>query len=125
MSIVLDAGALLAIERGDPDLIAIIKRERLEGRAPLTHGGSSGRSGVVATDVKRPSPGCCRGSTCTGSMTASGEGRAFLGAAGMADVIDAAVVLLAQDGDEVFTSDPDDLRPLAEAARRHAELILV
>lgn len=40
-------------------------------------------------------------------------------------MIDAAVVLLAFDGDEILTSDPDDLRALAAAAGAHAELIAV
>jgi hypothetical protein len=43
VSIVLDAGALLAVERDDRDLIAMIKRERREGRAPLSHGGVIGQ----------------------------------------------------------------------------------
>lgn len=41
------------------------------------------------------------------------------------DVIDAAVVLLARDGDEIATSDLDDLSILAEASGRHWELIPV
>jgi hypothetical protein len=32
-------GALVAVERGSRDVVALIKRERLAGRAPLTHGG--------------------------------------------------------------------------------------
>jgi hypothetical protein len=39
------------------------------------------------------------------------------------DVIDAALVLLAEDGDHVVTSDPGDLEPLAQASGRHVELI--
>lgn len=42
MSIVLDAGALVAIERGDRDMIALVKRERREDCAPMTHGGVIG-----------------------------------------------------------------------------------
>ncbi len=49
----------------------------------------------------------------------------LLGVAGGADVIDAAVVLLAHDGDEILTSDPDDLRVLAEAVGTYVELIPV
>jgi hypothetical protein len=49
----------------------------------------------------------------------------LLGRADIADVIDAAIVLLADDGDEIFTSDPTDLRNLAHEARRHVELIAV
>jgi hypothetical protein len=47
----------------------------------------------------------------------------LLSAAALSDVIDAAVVLLAQDGDDIVTSDPDDLERLAAAAGRHVELI--
>ena len=55
-----------------------------------------------------------------------GLGRAageLLGIAGRGDVIDAALVLLADDGDEIVTSDPDDLGPLARASGRHVELV--
>ena len=40
---VLDAGALVAVERGDRDMVALIKKERLAGRAPLSHGGVVGQ----------------------------------------------------------------------------------
>jgi len=35
------------------------------------------------------------------------------------------VICLAADGDDIFTSDPDDLRTLAEAAGIHVELVPV
>jgi len=41
------------------------------------------------------------------------------------DVIDAAVVCLAADGDDILTSDSGDLRDLAQAADIHIELITV
>jgi hypothetical protein len=37
----------------------------------------------------------------------------------------AAVVCLARDGDDILTSDPGDLRDLAQAAGIHVELIAV
>lgn len=37
--LVLDAGAFVAVERADRDVVALIKRERLAGRAPVSHGG--------------------------------------------------------------------------------------
>jgi hypothetical protein len=43
----------------------------------------------------------------------------------MKDVVDAAVVLLAADGDDILTSDADDLLPLAVAAGRHVEIVPV
>ena len=53
---------------------------------------------------------------------AAGE---LLAAARHSDVIDAALVLLAADGDHIVTSDPDDLEPLARASDRHVEIITV
>jgi hypothetical protein len=49
----------------------------------------------------------------------------LLGRTGGADAIGAAVVCLAADGDDIITSDPGDLRLLAETAGVHVELIPV
>ncbi len=48
---------------------------------------------------------------------------ALLGATDRRDVIDAALVLLARDGDQIVTSDPDDIVLLAEATGHHVEII--
>ncbi len=48
-----------------------------------------------------------------------------MGRTGIADVIDAAVVCLSSDGDEILTSDPAGLRGLAEGAGVHVELVPV
>jgi hypothetical protein len=45
--------------------------------------------------------------------------------AGTGDVIDAALVLLATDGDEIVTSDAADLKPLAALTGQHVELVHV
>ena len=126
MSIVLDAGALLAVERGDREMIALIKRERQEGRAPLSHGGVIGQvwrggHGRQAT-LARLLPGV---DVQALDDELGRQAGVLLGAARRADVIDAAVVLLAGDGDEIFTSDPGDLQDLATVAGRHVELIPV
>jgi len=123
---VLDAGALLAVERGDRELMALIKRERQEERAPLTHGG-------VVAQVWRGGHGrqVNLARLLAGVEVSAIDDRlgrrtgVLLGSAGSADVIDAAVVLLAHDGDEIFTSDVEDLRDLAQAAGRHVDLISV
>ncbi|MEI2653287.1 MAG: hypothetical protein V9G12_14270 [Microthrixaceae bacterium] len=49
----------------------------------------------------------------------------LLGVAGTSDAIDAAVVLLSRDRDEVLTSDPHDLTILAEAAGLQIDLVPV
>jgi hypothetical protein len=124
--LVLDAGAFLAVERGDRDVVALVKRERLADRVPVTNGGvvaqvwrgGSGRQAPVArllagTDVVPIDDGLGRRSGM------------LLARTGQADAIDAAVVRLAGDGDDILTSDPGDLRALAEAAGVHVELIPV
>lgn len=119
MTIVLGAGALVAIERGDPRVWAILRRELAAGRAPLTHGGVIGQA-------RRGGRGRqARLASALGGMDVralDGElGRlagALLGQARGSDVIDAAGVLLAEDGDEIFTADAGDLRDLVAASGR-------
>ncbi len=126
MTVVLDAGALLAIERGDRRLLAIVNRERLAGRLPLTHGGVIGQvwrggDGRQA-NLARVLPGI---EVSALDDELGRQAGVLLGRADRADVIDAAVVLLARDGDEIYTSDPGDRRDLAVAARRRVDLIPV
>lgn len=49
----------------------------------------------------------------------------LLGRASATDAIDAALIALVADGDIVLTSDPDDLRALAEAAAVHIDIVRV
>ena len=124
--LVLDAGAFVSVERGDRDVVALVKRERLAGRAPVTNGGvvaqvwrgGSGRQ----TSVARLLAGV--DITPIDDSLGRRAGR-LLARTGRADAIDAAVVCLAADGDDIVTSDPGDLRILAEAAEVHVELIPV
>jgi hypothetical protein len=126
MSLVLDAGALVAIERGERHLVALLKRELLAGRAPLTHGGvvgqvwrgGSGRQARLAALL----PGLH-----TAALDASLGRRAgvLLGRARTTDVVDAALVLLAVDGDTIITSDPDDIARLAVSAGLDADIVPV
>ena len=126
LMLVLDAGAFVAVERGSRDVVALIKRERLAGRSPVSSGGvvaqvwrgGSGRQAPIArllagTDV---APIDDRLGRRAGMLLAR---------SGQSDAIDAAVVCLAADGDDILTSDPGDLRALAQAAGIHVELVPV
>ncbi len=124
MSLLLDAGAFMAVERGDRDVFALIKRERLARRAPLSHGGvvaqvwrgGSGRQAQVARLL--------RGVDVRALDEDLGKkAGALLSRSGARDAVDAALVCLAADGDEILTSDPDDLKNLAEAASTHVDLV--
>ena len=53
------------------------------------------------------------------------EAGVLLGRARTSDVIDAALVLIAEDGDEIFTADEDDLRHLANVAGKVIDLVRI
>lgn len=126
MSLLLDAGAFLAVERGDRDIVALVKRERLAQRSPLSHGGvvaqiwrgGAGRQASVArllagVDVRALDEELGK------------KAGVLLARSGGDDAVDAALVCLAADGDDILTSDPRDLRALAEAASVHIDLVPV
>lgn len=126
MRVVLGAGALLALERGDREMWAVLNDERLAGRAPVTHGGVIGQVWRGGTGRQARLAIALPGVDIRPLDDDLGRrAGVLLGLARQADVIDAALVLLAHDGDEVFTSDPADLRALARAAGVHVDLIPV
>jgi len=124
MTLVLDSGALIALDRNDRSMWRRLKAANLRGEVPISHGGVVGqvwRTGgprqallamaLAATDVR---------ALDNSSGRAAGE---LLARARKSDVIDAAVVLLANDGDVIITSDARDLVQLAAAAGRHIEIV--
>ena len=124
MTLVLDSGALIALERNERAMWRRLKATHLAGRVPVSHGGVVGQAwrgrgprqallakALAATDILPLDETLGR---------AAGE---LLATAKRHDVIDAALVLLASDGDHIVTSDPDDLEPLARASGRHVDLI--
>jgi hypothetical protein len=124
--LILDAGAFIAAERGDRGVLARVKYERRLGRPPLTNGsvvaqvwrGGHGKQVPVARLLA---------SVEVAPVDAHLGRRAglLLALTGTADAIDASVICLAQDGDDVLTSDPAGLLDLARASGAHVELIPV
>jgi hypothetical protein len=126
VTVILDAGAFLAVERGDRAVIALLKAELLAKRAPRTHGG------VVAQiwrggSGKQASVARLLAATEVVALDEQLGRRAgvLLGRAGTVDAIDAGVVMLAGDGDTILTSDASDLRPLALTAAVHVDIVPV
>ena len=124
MKLVLDSGALVALERNDRAMWRRLKAALVAQAAPVSHGG------VVGQVWRGHGPREALLSRALASVDVrpldDELGRAagvLLGRARKSDVIDAAVVLLAEDGDHLVTSDVDDLRALAEASGRHLALI--
>ena len=123
MSLVLDTGALVALERNERAMWIRLKAAHLAGDVPLTHAGVLGQAW-------RGSPRQARLAQALHGIDVrpldEPLGRAagrLLATSGLADVVDAAVALLAADGDEVVTVDLDDLHRLLAALGRHVELI--
>ena len=124
--LILDAGALVAVERGEREVIALIKRERIAGRAPLSHGGIVGQVWRSGTGRQARLAALLPGIEVVPLDAALGRrAGALLARTRTADVIDAALALLAQDGDELLTSDPKDLRKLVAATGVHVDIVAV
>jgi hypothetical protein len=123
MTLVLDSGALVALERNDRSMWVRLKAAALEGELPVTHAGVLGqvwRGGSRQARLSQALAGIDVRALDEPLGRAAGR---LLAVVGSSDVIDAAVVLLARDGDEIVTSDHDDLERLARALGTHVELI--
>lgn len=123
-SLILDAGALLAVDRDDRAMIA-----RLQVAA---HAGLELRSNaMVVAQVWRDRRGrpvslarLLRAVDVRAINPSDGrDAGSLLGDVGTADAIDATVVLLGAPGDRILTSDPRDLARLAEAAGNGAVIV--
>lgn len=125
MSLVLDSGALIALERNERPMWTRLKAARLDGEFPRTHGGVVGqvwRGGARQARLAQ----ALRGIDVVALDDRLGrEAGRLLSVAGLSDVIDAAVVLLALDGDQIVTLDLEDIEVLAAASERHVEVIRV
>lgn len=118
-ALVLDAGAFVAVDRGDRAMMArlrVAQREGLELRS----------TGVVVTQVWREPTG--RQASLARLLKAvdvkavdehlGRQAGVLLGRAGTDDAVDASVVAVSAAGDRIVTSDPADIRQLVSAAER-------
>lgn len=124
MTLILDSGALLALERDDKAMWRRLKSAVLSKSVPVSHGGVIGQvwrdggprqarlaAALKGIDVRPVDEGLGR------------KAGALLADTGTKDVIDAALVLLAEDGDEIVTSDSGDIAVLAGHAELHVDIV--
>lgn len=114
--LVLDAGALIAAERGDRAVRATLDLSIVEELPLLTHAGIVGQ-------VWRSPARQVRLSRILGAVAVwpidqplARSAGLLLAATGLSDVLGAALVAMTRAGDRILTSDPDDISRLAEAA---------
>jgi len=122
--VILDAGALIAVDRNSRAMMARLLAAQLEGEELRTHA-------MVVAQVWRDAGGRqallarLLGSVAVLPIDEALGRRAgeLLGRSKRTDSIDAALVLISREGEVVLTGDPDDLRPLAEAAGRSIHVV--
>ena len=117
---VLDTGALIALERGDKRMIALLHRALAQGRAfrvPSGVVGQAWRNGRVQVTLARFLGSEEVEIVPLDDQLARSCGE-LSGAARASDVIDASVVIVARERRElIVTSDPVDIRRLDPAAQ--------
>ncbi|MGH9165833.1 MAG: twitching motility protein PilT [Acidimicrobiales bacterium] len=118
MSLLLDAGALIAYERGSRTVQAFLERAVRRSEDVRT------TTAVVAQtwhgDARQARLAMLLRGVDERELT-SDQARSIgrlLRTAGTTDVVDATIVDIANDGDEILTSDAGDIRTLAVTARK-------
>jgi hypothetical protein len=123
LGLVLDSGGLIAFDRGDRAVAALVEVTRRRREPVLTSSGcvaqawrgGGSRQALLARLLRgtheyglNPEASRAVGGLCSTSRSS--------------DVVDAHVALLAQDADAVLTSDVEDLRQLLRAAGSDAQV---
>ena len=125
MTLILDSGAFVALERNDRAMWRRLKAAQLAGVPPVTHGGvlaqvwrgGAGRQALLARALQ----------SIEVAALDEALGRSagvLLARSGLVDAVDAAVAALARHEDQIVTSDPGDLAVLVAATGRRVDVIL-
>ncbi|MGB8994310.1 MAG: hypothetical protein WCC65_03255 [Pseudonocardiaceae bacterium] len=125
MSLVLDAGALLAIgsrDRRVGALLRVAQQEHIAVRTSPAAVAQVWRHGARQAQLARTLAGVAAPPLDLQTGKRLGQ---LLGVSGTCDVVDAHVASRAQTGDQVLTSDPDDLRHLLDALGVDAAVVCV
>lgn len=124
-AIVFDAGALIALERGDRDVAAQLAAATTSGTEVVTS------STCVAQVWRDPARQARLARALAGflerdlSAARARDCGMLLAHSKTRDIADAAVSLLVDDGDTILTSDPRDIERLLDAAGTHARIRVV
>jgi hypothetical protein len=120
---ILDAGALIALDRGDRDVWALLADTHRAGEPPVIPAPIIAQAWRGAARQARMAKVLSGADLVAADGTLSRRAGELLAASTTTDVLDALVALVAQDrpGSEILTSDPDDIAHLLrvlEADRR-------
>lgn len=125
MTVVLDAGALIAIDRQDRRvgaMLRVVHRNQIPLRTSAAAVAQVWRDGARQANLARTLAGVDIAELDDRSARAVGT---LLAALGSADIVDAHVALLVPRRGTVLTSDPDDLGALLAARGVDAQVVEV
>ena len=125
MRAMLDAGALIAIDRRDRQVGAMLRalqQRRIAVRTTAPVLAQVWRDGAKQVNLAATLPGIERVALETGIDRAVGE---LLSRSRTSDVVDAHVALSVSSGDRVLTSDPDDIERLLDVRGVRAQVVRV
>jgi hypothetical protein len=121
-ALVFDAGALIALDRGDRTVGALLAVAAQNGTEAVTS------SACIAQVWRNPARQARLAQALSGFLEwpldplRSRRCGLLLADARTSDIADAALALLVQDGDTVLTSDPRDIEHLLDIAGTNAEI---
>lgn len=125
MKLLLDAGALIAIDRNDRRIAALIELGRRAGAEMVTTApviAQAWRNGARQAQLARALPMIDAQPVGIAEAKAAGE---LLAASNTSDVVDSMLAQLALPGDQILTSDPGDLATLLTARGITATVVAV
>ncbi|MEJ7797237.1 MAG: hypothetical protein WKF42_01965 [Solirubrobacteraceae bacterium] len=125
MNLILDAGALIGIERDDRRVAGLIELGRRAAASLVTTApvvGQAWRDGARQARLARALEMVDVRPVALEDARDAGE---LLGRAGSSDIVDALVALLAMPGDQLLTSDPRDLVLLVDACQVDVRVVAV
>lgn len=123
-ALVLDAGAFVAVDRGDRAMLARLRVAQTSGLGLRSTGG------VIAQVWREPSGKQANLARLLKSVdvkaideTVGKAGGLLLGKAGPRDAVDAGVVAVSATGDRIVTSDPREIRALVAVSGRTIHIV--
>lgn len=124
MGLVLDTGGLIAFDRGDRQVAALVEAARRRRDRVLTSSGCVAQAWRGAGPRQALLSRLLKGTTEMGLDRRTSRTTGDLcGSTKTTDVVDAHVALLVQDGDVVLTSDVNDIRRLLRSRDIRAEIV--
>src|SRR5664279_3592341 len=125
MTLVLDAGALIAVDRRDREVFAALRVAQRHQTPVVTSGAVAAqvwRDGARQANLARGLAGVDDRALDRAAGATVGE---LLRACASSDMVDAHVAVIANAGDSVWTSDPEDIGRLLVARGVEASIVRV